>query len=311
MTRLAVIDPLTLLGRELLELLPRYPSLGGELVFVHTDEDDEHKIAELGGGPGLVPPLDSPAQLHGCDAVLSLAVADTPRIDVLESFLDAAPAVPFVDAGRLERFWDRLEPLAGPAGAHSTRAARVAHPSLLAAVAVVEPLDALELEGLSVAAVEPVSSLGAAAVDGLASQATARLSGVPVAEQLAGQVLAFGAVDLPAELLVEDLARMLGGRSVAVCRSLTGVFHGHQAHLGLRFAQPVRVDELVELWRGSTLLALADPPLRLEDVINREAVLLGLPHVSADGRTVAVTAMVDGMSLGGALSALEILQSFL
>jgi hypothetical protein len=52
-TKILVLDPLTLAGRELLGCDQRLTSIGGELDFRHTGLDDESQIAEL---PTVFPP---------------------------------------------------------------------------------------------------------------------------------------------------------------------------------------------------------------------------------------------------------------
>jgi hypothetical protein len=138
-------DPLTLVGRELLELLPRYPQLSGEVRCVHTATDDEHQITEIPGQTSLVAPLDDPTQLDGVGAVVLAADADSPRIAHLEAFLSAHEDVVVIDAGRLGRLRDRLAVASTSLpGSLVNRQVRVAHPALVAASTVVSALVELD-----------------------------------------------------------------------------------------------------------------------------------------------------------------------
>ena len=68
---------------------------------------------------------------------------------------------------------------------------------------------------------------------------------------------------------------------------------------------------LIALLAG-TVTAGAEPAGQYSDldlVPDRDQVLLTQPQISPDRRVVAATAMVDGLRLGGAVTAVEILRS--
>ena len=69
-TKILVLDPLTLAGKELLRCDERLASIGGELDFRHTGLDDESQIAEMGSRPALVPPLNAPEDLMDVDVIV-------------------------------------------------------------------------------------------------------------------------------------------------------------------------------------------------------------------------------------------------
>ncbi len=56
-SKILIIDPLTLVGREFIRCLEDAPDLAVEVDYRHTSTDDEHQIAELGAqtGPGSTP----------------------------------------------------------------------------------------------------------------------------------------------------------------------------------------------------------------------------------------------------------------
>jgi len=74
--KLLLVDPLTLLGRELLSILTDHPRLCADLKFVHTDENEEYQIAEIGGQAALVPQLASSEDLDGVDAIVLASDCD-------------------------------------------------------------------------------------------------------------------------------------------------------------------------------------------------------------------------------------------
>lgn len=306
-------DPLTLVGRELLELLPRFVELSGEVRYVHTADDDEHQIAELAGHAGLVPPLADPAQLEGAEAVVLAADLDSARTAHVEAFLAAHSEVAVVDAGRLGRLREHLT-VTSPSLARSLqdRHLRVAHPALVAAAAVVSSLEELVPVGVSVVAIDPVSELGGDAIETLAAQALERLQGSDVDRLLDDGVRAFNLlVDPDDQRLDGDLARMLPSLDTAASRILGGCFHGHLAQLGVHLAEPASFGEIETAFENSTILRRVEGRFGLDVTIGSNAVLVGAPTVSRNGRRISLTCAMDGLRIGGALTALELLAGLL
>jgi len=167
MPKIQIVDPLTLLGRETLQLLAGDPLLAGDLAFLHTADDDEHQIAEIAGEPALVPPIGNADDLAAADAVLVASDTPTSRLLHVSRFAESHPDTPIVVLGRLPGDWDQLPPAAG---AHPDRAAmhlRVAHPALVALWTLVGALDHLEPVQGVIAALDPVSAGGTADVERL------------------------------------------------------------------------------------------------------------------------------------------------
>lgn len=305
MVTLALIDPLTLAGREVLRVLPRFPSLSGRVVYLHTAEDDEHQIAELAGDAALVPPVDDPDELAEVDAVVIASEEETPRLEALARhlrdrsempsvFLTPPPSVA-VDLGT-----------AVP-GQGAVWPARTAHPAALMARDIAAALQSLQPEGGTLAAVDPVSSLGVGAIDVLVRQAVARLNGEIPKETLAGHVVAFGMATTPTDRIAEDAAAVVRGVALAVSSTLAGCFHGHVLHLGLAFAEPVDHVEVEELLTSSSSLEVARGPINLDQVPDLERILVGDVQLAPGGRFLTLTAMVDGLRLS-AQATLQLLE---
>jgi hypothetical protein len=301
--KLLLIDPLTLTGREALRLLDRFPELGSDVQFAHT-RDDEHQIAEAFGEPALVPPLDSAEQISADSALLVTSDADTGRIDHLLTFIEQHPETPVVDASRLDRL--QFAPSLGHED-HGARQLRVPHPSMVAASAVCRPLRHLTPRALHVVAIDPVSTGGQEAIETLARQAVVRLNGGDVEELIAGNVLAFNLVVPDETSLAEEAVLLFPDRATSADRILSGHFHGHLAHIAATFADPIDDWELRDAWDSAPLLAVTDPPLRLDQTVDCEQVLVGPPTLADGGRHLSVTAVMDGLIIGGALTALELL----
>lgn len=307
---LALIDPLTLLGREVLELLPYHPRLGGEMLYLHTEVEDEHQIAELDGAPGLVMPLDNSDELARAQAILVATEADSTRLDGLIRFLDTHPEIPLVDLSRLDRLWDRTRP-AVRADNEEARHRRIAHPALVATDCVLRTLNHLEPVWMHLAAVDPVSSYGAEGIELAAKQAVARLQGAEIKERIDDQILAFNLVPHLGDRLTEEAVLVFGGLPVVAGRTLSGCFHGNLVHIGIGFAAAVDEHEVRDSWHSDARIQLADQPTGLEQVVGSDMITVTPPLISADGRIVTLTAAVDGLRVGGAITALEVLESML
>jgi hypothetical protein len=124
-------------------------------------------------------------------------------------------------------------------------------------------------------------------------------------------VLAFNVVAVASDDLVEDAAVLLRGFSLAISRSVSGVFHGHLAHLGLTFDAHVDAAAVDEALSAAASLELCNHPLSLDSVPDRDHVLVAPPTMSADGRQLLLTMMADGLRIGGSLTTLEILETLI
>ncbi|PWB71211.1 MAG: hypothetical protein C3F15_12965 [Holophagae bacterium] len=311
MPKIQIIDPLTLLGREVLALLAGDPLLAGDLSYHHTADDDEQQIAELAGEPALVPPIDDASDLEGVDAVLVASDMPTARLLHVSRFSESHPDIPIVVLGRLPGDWAELPPAAGGGPDQSAVHVRVAHPALVALWTVAGALERLTPTQAAVAALEPVSAGGTADVERLARQAAQRLQGAAVEELIEDHVLAFNLVAADDEDLNRDAALLLPALEVAATRTATGCFHGHVAQLAIFFEDAVEEHQVLEALREDERIAEPDLPLSLDACVESSLVALSMPRLSNDGRVLAVTAMVDGLRVGGAATALQILRSLL
>jgi aspartate-semialdehyde dehydrogenase len=124
-----------------------------------------------------------------------------------------------------------------------------------------------------------------------------------------GHVLAFNQVAVDADALTDEAADLIPEIRLAVTRTLAGNFHGHVAHLTIELAEPVDDPEIREVFDAAPDLVVAEPPVSLAVVADRDHILLAPPQLSPDRRIVAVTAMMDGLKVGGAMTAIDILRA--
>lgn len=304
-----ILDPLTLKGRELLGCSDRLDGIVGEWDYRHTDLDDEHQIADLRTGPVLVPPLEGVDDLEGADVVVVASDGWSSRHDHLLDYLDDFPATALLDLNALPRLRDRTTPSIGDIG--QSRQLRVAHPALFATARVAEVLVHLGAARGSLAVVDPASEFGREAVEILARQAAQRVQGAHVDDRIRGHVLAFNAVAVDSDELQEDASNLLPDLPLAVTRTLSGCFHGHMAHLALHLESSLEHNVVRDALEQAEGLVIEAAPLSLDSVPDRDEVVVSPPSLSPDGSQLALTMMADGLRVGGALTAVEILQGLL
>ena len=215
-----------------------------------------------------------------------------------------------MDVSRLPRLAELTAPAVGDTVGRTDRwHLRVAHPGLVAAAKILTALQPLEPTRGSVAAVDPVSIFGRGALETLIHQAGRRMQGGDPDHAIDGHILAFNQVAVDADTLTEEAADLIPEIPLAVTRTLTGCFHGHVAHLAIEFAEPVDDSELRDSFDTAMDVVVGEAPISLEVVPDRDHALLAPPQLSPDCRIVSLTAMVDGLRLGGALTAVEIVRA--
>jgi hypothetical protein len=309
-TPILILDPLTLRGREFLSSLDRLEGRVGDIAFLHTDLDEEHQIADTAAGPALVPPLAEIDDLEGAETILVASDGWSSRHELLLAHLDANPDVALIDLSRLDELRDRTRPSVGRAD-DTSRRLRVAHPALIAAARVVEVLAPFGALRGSLAAVDPVSAFGRKAIELLASQARQRGIGASVDERILGHILAFNLVAIDNSALQNEAAILLPDVPLAVTHTYAGCFHGNLAFLGLSLLRPLTPADVVDALSQAEGLKTSDYPLGLDTVTDQDDLLVGPPALSADGAQLALNLMVDGLRIGGALTAIDILDSLI
>jgi len=305
-----ILDPLTLRGRELLRCSDRLDGIVGEWDFRHTDLDEEHQIADMSAGPALVPPLEGPDDFIGADAIVVASDGWSSRHEHLLAHLDNNPETILLDLTGFEDLRDRTVPSVGDVGPGS-RQLRVAHPALFATSRVVEVLSHLGALRGALAVVDPASAYGREAIKILARQAAQRMQGEQADDRIHGHLLAFNAVAVESDELQEDASLILPDLPLAITRTLSGSFHGHLAHLGLSFERRVEPDDVRDVLAQAEGIEIESPPISLDSVADRDHVVVTPPSISPDGTQLALTMMADGLRVGGAQTAVEILESLL
>jgi hypothetical protein len=278
--------------------------------FRHTDLDEEHQIADMSAGPALVPPLEGTEDFAGADVIVVASDGWSSRHEHLLTHLDNNPGIFLLDLTGLENLRDLTTPSTGDVGPDS-RHLRVAHPALFAASRVFEVLSHLGALRGSLAVVDPASAYGREAVKILARQATQRVQGAPAEDRVHGHILAFNSVAVESDDLQEDASLILPELPLAITRILSSSFHGHLAHFSLSFQHRVEPDDVRDVLAQAEAIEIDSLPLSLDSVPDWDNVVIAPPSLSPDGTQLALTMMADGLRVGGALTAVEILEQLI
>lgn len=311
---LTVLDPTSLLGREVAERVARsWPE--ARRGYFHTAGNDEHLIAEVGGEAALVPPLKDVAELGGSRAVIVTAPVPSELAARLTDWLRGNAQVTLLDLTQPGLAPDEARLGVPPPGepTQSRRWFMAPHPSLAGPLRVIRTLAPLAPTSCHLAVVEPVSEGGQDAIEELAAQGVARLSGGrPKPPSSLPAVLAFDLLPGTGEAesgLERQLATSTPGLEVHVSTIHAGVFHGHVAAMHVTLRRPSREDTVRSLLReaGGIRLARRNERIQPSGIVGSDDVVcaalrLSGPHVSmsivADGlRTGAMQATADLVEL--------------
>lgn len=309
--RILLIDPLTLLGREITALLEGTANLGWTITPRHTNDDDEAVIADIRGEATVVPRLDDLDDLLDHDVAVVASDRDTAALASLAELVTAQPTMCLVDAARRPMLAPSTVATLGTAhdlDAH--RLVRLAHPAVIAAELVLAAMEELAPRSVAIHAIEPVSAWGGHAIDTLAQQAIQRLRGEQPTDRIAGHVVAFSHVAVASDELSGEARRLLPGFQAVATRTLGGGFHGYLTQLTIALDEAASVSEIVDCWRATDTLEPVDTDLDVMSVAEADRVAVATPSVSDDGRLVAIVAACDGLRIGGATTLLKMLEAW-
>lgn len=257
---LTVLDPTSLVGRELAEHLAEHaPEL--RQAFFHTGSAEEHLIAEVAGQAALVAPLGDLDELSGSSVVVATRQPPPSMVASLVAWLRANPAVALVDLTQRGLLPDESVVVFDRPPATGDRWLRPLDPSLVGAAFFLRAVASLGPEELHATTVRPVSAYGQEGVEDLAAQGIARLSGQqPPRPTALPSVLAFDlapAADTSRHELERQLRGAFPGVTVRLRPVEAGVFHGHLTTLGARFRQVPRAEAVRALLREDPVMRLS------------------------------------------------------
>ena len=312
MTKLAVVHPTTLLGKELRERLDERRDWWSDLALLTTDDDELGTLTEVRGAAAVVARADEDA-LAGVDVAFFCGPLERNRALLDELPDDTTAVVLSPDATRGDG-----APVVAGVNLQDAAPGQVLvspHPGAIAIAQLLHPLAGLRLEQAVATLVQPVSMLEEPALHELFEQTRRVLTFAQQEPGLFGHQLAFNLmpVDGNADAIVGQLQALLGeGLDVAVQVVQGGVFHGFALSLYTRFASDPGADAVRAALKKAPHVELARKPQFLGplDAASHAEVLVGKVH--ADPRQAGgywLWAAMDNLTRGGALNAIEIAQA--
>lgn len=307
---LSILDPTSLLGREIIDgLAAEFPDLRWRLF--HTTGVDEHLIAEIGSQPSVVAPLEALDELTGSAAVIACRPIAPPRVTLLLDWLTRHPEVALVDASQPGIAGDRALTVLdrAPRRKGQPRWYHLLDPALAGPVRLLQALVSLRPARAHITVFRSASGFGSGAVEELAVQAAARLSGqAPASPRLLPAVLAFDLAPAHSnvhEQLARQTADLLPGVELHLQAVETGVFFGHAASFFVTLHEAVGERRVRAALRDAGIrLARSSQSVRPSDLVDEDAATCAYLRVA--DTAVRGWLAADGLRLAGAAAVVRI-----
>ena len=316
MSRVALVHPSTLLGKELLERLSLRPLLAADLRLLSTDDDEIGSLVDAAGAASFVARVEDGA-FDGVDLVLfagspeddagALAHLPESTLTVFASPGSAPAGTPAAVAGFAADAWLGVPRVA------------VAHPAAVALAHLLHPLRPLGLRRAHATVVLPVSTRGAEGIDLLFEETRAlltfterkrsRLFPAQIAFNLIPEAEDEAAVE---EQVASALATNVDDLDISVGLALGGIFHGMAISVAVELSERPGKDELRQTLAQAPTLEKAKEPKRLGSAAaaGEENLLLGTVRSLGGGR-YRIWAVMDNLVRGCALNALDLAEELL
>lgn len=238
--RIAIVDPLTLVGRDLRELLKQRGFPASRTRLFHSDPGEGGQVAEDDGEAAFIPPI-RPGDLEDsqfvflCGKPARSGAVMKGHTEAHGTFLCLGPVssaeLAWVGAPRPE-----------------SRLQRLPHPMSYVLAETVRSLGSVSgmesLTGISAVIDRPVSEVGKDGLDELFQQAIALASFKPLPKKLLEFQAAFNefypddSEEFDRQVAQDFQAMLPKSPAPSVFSARTGIFHGHHLRLELRFGGP-------------------------------------------------------------------------
>ena len=312
MSGIAILHPINLLGKELAETFEHRAKQWREVRLLSTREDEIGTLTDVGGAAGLVTRYE-PESLQGISTVYFCGpiAANRPLFDDLPS---GATGVVLSPDATPE---DGVPVVAGV----NTEAANLGtvlvspHPAVVLLAHLLHPLRELHPESAVVTVIQPISLFDNLGLEDLFEQTKGIVAMTgPKPSKIFGTQLAFNLI--PARVdplpLTRTLRTVLGGKDLPMTLQVVqgGIFHSVTASLYLRMPEKVTVQTIRKALSRYPYLEPAEHPKRLGpiDAAAHEKVLFGTIRKDDLGG-FWIWAVMDNLTRGGALNAIEIVEA--
>lgn len=310
MSRLAILHPTTLLGKEVRELLEDRPQLWTDLRLLSTEDDEIGMLTGVAGAATVVVEA-KPDEMAGVDWVFACGrpEEDRPFLDALSPGATAVLLSPEMETGS-------GRPVVAGVNSDAAEVGSVMlspHPGSVLLAHLLQPLRTLGLADVAATVIQPTSIYDTAGLDDLFDQTRGILAMKGGDSEMFGRQLAFNL--LPARIsgshVSAQVSEILDLPVPVSVQLLQGsVFHGMSVSLHLELSADA--GEVRNALQDGTRLEIFEEPDLLGpiDVAAETDVLVG--HVTQDRPgSVWIWAVMDNLTRGGALNAVEIAERLL
>jgi aspartate-semialdehyde dehydrogenase len=308
MSRVALLSPTSLLGKEIRQALENRSDLAGDLRLLAVDEQEVGALTEIAGAAALVNRFD-PLELDGVDVLVTCGEIEKDR----RALAEIPSGFPVVVASRGATLADGAPRVPGASPRLLPGARLVSPPPRVVALAhLLAPLAPLGIAEAVATLLEPASIAGEAGLDELFEQTRAILAfQTPAKSKLFPGQIAFNL--LPSHEDPQSTAALLdqalGARTGATLAILqAGVFHSLTVSLRVRFAAPIGEGQVRRRLAERPTLELVRRPDRLGAVAaaGTEKILIGEVRQAAD--SVWIWAVLDNLTTGGSANVLRLVE---
>jgi aspartate-semialdehyde dehydrogenase len=309
---IALVDPETMLGEAFQEAAPGVLP-GVELKILTRDPEGGGALAEADGEFALVETLSAEA-LGSVDLVV-VAATDGSVASVLDVIPPGTQAI-VLSGAEVTSFG---VPVVAGVNDHKTAGAgviRSPHAATVGLAHLVEALDELGPSRVDASVLVPVSIHNdSSGLDELFEQTRAKLNfQQDIPTDVLGRELVFNVLPLSGTAaLGEELSEVLGHTVTASVQALqVPIFHGTALSAAIQLTEPADADYITDRLTDSRVIEVPDEGTDLGPIAaaGAPAILLGDVSVSEDG-LCRIWAVLDNLTRGGALNALELAESIL
>ncbi len=319
MSRIAILSPRTLLGKELRDLLATRGERFDAVALLTSDEEEVGTVSEAAGRPALVARADA-EEMADVDLVFACGEPEA-NLGVLAARREGATAILLSPRATAT---DGQPVIAGinPDDAAAGEVLVSPHPAAIALAYQLAPLAPLGLASSAATIVQPVSMFGEQGLDDLLAQTRDLLAMTGDRQpSVFERQLAFNLYPAPegAGGLAELVRRTTGVEAPMAVQAIQGaVFHGFASSLFVTFAQDPGLEAVREALAGQKHVTLfeeeegaAEVPGPIEAAA-RDDLLVGSIHADP-GYTGGywLWAVLDNLTRGGALNAMEVAEAVL
>jgi aspartate-semialdehyde dehydrogenase len=311
-TTFAILNPTNLLGKELKETLENRPEVAGDLLLLSNREEEIGTLTQVAGAAAMVTRYE-PEKLRGVPVVFFCGPMAENRPLLADLPAETTAVILSYDATVEDGF-----PTVAGVNTGAARGRRVLlspHPGVVLLANLLEALRGLSPEEAAATLIQPASMRDEAGIEELFEQtrqivAMTRRTATPVF----GAQLSFNLLPtpLPADPVAAQLGAAVTGLPPVALQILQGgIFHSVSASLWVRCAGDPSAQAVRKALAGHPHLEAADKPRHLGpvDAAASDKILFGSVRKDEAAGGVWLWAVMDNLTRGGALNAIEVAES--